>query len=470
MARSKSFSATASSFRGFKSSLRTTFSSTSTNASLGILDDSTHDLALNAAQDRKEILHESLPQSLFKEEHDCIAPFHREEILLGPLLGSGEYSDVYEVESFRIEVDSAEHSALSAREQMKRMRMKKDETYRHRQTKHSRYALKHLKGSYLEKHNSDSYIQAAGDLAVEAEFLSSLIHPNIMKLRGITHSGCSGFGQGPLGYFLIIDRLPETLDKKIRQWCDANNNNGASTRSGRRSSFFIRNTKPKSDDGNVSKPELKGEAMDERLSIALQISAGIKYLHSHSIIFRDLKPANIGFDVRGDVKIFDFGLSRVMPQNGNTYNDEFEMSGAGSPRYMAPELLSGKKYNLKADVYSFAIILWQMLAEQTPYAFVRSRRQLDYHVVHEHGRPDIDDVWPDRIKGMLESSFSANFLMRPKISLFHEIIRTFLVNLRGGNGRLLSHAFINRRRSLSESRRSLSESFSVMSSQGVMSK
>jgi serine/threonine protein kinase len=56
------------------------------------------------------------------------------------------------------------------------------------------------------------------------------------------------------------------------------------------------------------------------------------YLHSHSIIFRDLKPQNIGFDVRGDVKIFDFGMARIVPEGGNPYDDRFKMSGVGSRR------------------------------------------------------------------------------------------------------------------------------------------
>ena len=89
------------------------------------------------------------------------------------------------------------------------------------------------------------------------------------------------------------------------------------------------------------------------LFLAFQISAAISYLHSHNIIFRDLKPANVGFDVRGDVRIFDFGLARIMPANGDPYTDTFDMSGAGSPRYMAPECLIGQPYNLKVDVYSF---------------------------------------------------------------------------------------------------------------------
>lgn len=60
----------------------------------------------------------------------------------------------------------------------------------------------------------------------------------------------------------------------------------------------------------------------------------------NSIIYRDLKPDNIGFDVRGDVKLFDFGLSRELPER-KLDDGTYHMTGdTGSPRYMAPE---GKK-------------------------------------------------------------------------------------------------------------------------------
>ncbi|KAL7532148.1 hypothetical protein ACHAXR_005723 [Thalassiosira sp. AJA248-18] len=68
---------------------------------------------------------------------------------------------------------------------------------------------------------------------------------------------------------------------------------------------------------------------------------------------------------------------------------------------------------MKADVYTFAIVLWEMLSGETPYSFVRNRDQLVYHVVEEGGRPDIVETWPAHIRGMLESSFSANMNDRP---------------------------------------------------------
>ncbi len=85
---------------------------------------------------------------------------------------------------------------------------------------------------------------------------------------------------------------------------------------------------------------------------------------------------------------------------------------------MAPELLRGDKYNLKADVYSFAIILWQMLAA---YAFVRSKHQLVSHVVDEQGRPDIDEDWPVGIKNMLVCGFDDQMELRP-VSINEECV------------------------------------------------
>ena len=146
---------------------------------------------------------------------------------------------------------------------------------------------------------------------------------------------------------------------------------------------------------------------------ALQISAALVYLHQHHIIFRDLKPMNIGFDVRGDVKIFDFGLARIMPEEGDPNLDLFEMSGAGSPRYMAPELLRFDEYNLKADVYSLTIILWEMLAGERAFEFVRSRDQLIRYITEDNGRPIIDNKWPAKVQGLLEHGFDVDVGVRP---------------------------------------------------------
>ena len=211
-------------------------------------------------------------------------------------------------------------------------------------------------------------------MALEAEFLSSLQHPHIIKIRGTSISGPGGFAQGPKGYFLIIDTLTDTLGARIKKW---KKRRGGGLVSSIKIAAPIRSV--------LNKEETKSERKEspiteEQLNVALQISAALVYLHGKNVIFRDLKPDNVGFDVRGDVKIFDFGLACVMPSNGDPYEDKFEMSGAGSPRYMAPEVLVDEPYyNLKADVYTYGIVLWQMLSLQVPFLEIKKKDELiDY--------------------------------------------------------------------------------------------
>ncbi|ACI65481.1 predicted protein, partial [Phaeodactylum tricornutum CCAP 1055/1] len=102
---------------------------------------------------------------------------------------------------------------------------------------------------------------------------------------------------------------------------------------------------------------------------AYDLASALKYLHDLNIIYRDLKPDNIGFDVRGDVKIFDFGLAREYDRSISTSADgTYKMTGdTGSPRYMAPEVALEKPYNNSVDVYSFAILTWQILEMAMPF-------------------------------------------------------------------------------------------------------
>src|SRR5688500_1531551 len=87
-----------------------------------------------------------------------------------------------------------------------------------------------------------------------------------------------------------------------------------------------------------------------------------------SVIYRDIKPDNIGFDVRGDVKIFDFGLAREFDPLQRDDDGLFHFTAdTGSPRYMAPEVALGQPYDERVDVYSFCILAWQMFALETPF-------------------------------------------------------------------------------------------------------
>lgn len=379
--------------------------------------DTPNQIAAEVVMGVKDDFRRRLPENLLREynSRDCIAPFKNSEIVVGTKLGSGEFSHVYEIRFF--EKDEAIEPELDEDQRETRDYMKSREKYR--DTRKVCYAVKHLRPDLITRYNTLEYAQAASDLVMEAEFLSSLQHPNIIKLRGVSFDGPEGFQHGPKGFFLIIDRLDDTLDRRLRKWEKAKKG-------------ILSNIKTKD-----------AEITEKQWDVCLRIAAALDYLHEKNIIFRDLKPANVGFDVRGDVKLFDFGLATIMSPEGDPYVDTFEMSGAGSPRYMAPEVLKEIPdfYNMKADVYTFGIVAWQILSLQLPYSFVQSRKQLVDYVVKQGWRPEIPESWPEAIKEKLHASFDVHMANRPTMSSFYETLR---VQILQGAGREKSFEFTDR--------------------------
>lgn len=99
------------------------------------------------------------------------------------------------------------------------------------------------------------------------------------------------------------------------------------------------------------------------LKIADQILAALQYAHSRSVVHRDIKPDNI-FLLPGDtVKLVDFGLARVQATTTIT------RSGAvmGSPGYIAPEVVEGRPADARTDVFSFGVVLYEMLTGDRPF-------------------------------------------------------------------------------------------------------
>jgi serine/threonine protein kinase len=97
--------------------------------------------------------------------------------------------------------------------------------------------------------------------------------------------------------------------------------------------------------------------------IVLQICEGLEAAHWQRIVHRDLKSQNILIGPTGNVKIIDFGLAR------SSYMDGMTATGLilGTPEYMAPEQVSGKKADERADIYSFGIILYEIFTGKLPF-------------------------------------------------------------------------------------------------------
>jgi serine/threonine protein kinase len=113
-----------------------------------------------------------------------------------------------------------------------------------------------------------------------------------------------------------------------------------------------------------------------RAKIALDIANGMNFLHKSGILHRDLKPDNVlmvSLSLKADInaKLSDFGTSRAVGGMDETQDNEEERNnftkGLGTPIYMAPEILQHKDYSEKADVYSFAVMLWTLIAGKEPY-------------------------------------------------------------------------------------------------------
>lgn len=344
-----------------------------------------------------------------KKQNQCIN-FLPGEIKIGKLIGSGGFSHVYEVSSFEANSNRENSPPLlssirrnSRNSLVSEQKAMFSETVRCSDTGESRYVVKHLK-SKLARTNMDKFCLAAAELAVEAQYLSALRHPNIITIRGWANGGVDAFAETGQhdGYFLVLDRLNETLHDRITTW--------------QRKERDQYRTRPSLGLASSRTGQLMGWI--ERTDIASKIASALQYLHSKNIIFRDLKPNNVGFDEDGTVKLFDFGLARELPSRREAKesipgNDVFVMTGGvGTRRYMSPECILGKTYNLKADVYTWALVYWQMLALDKPYGALHNN--LHKKVVCERGvRPQMDMQWPARIQELLQRSWSQHIDERP---------------------------------------------------------
>eukprot|EP00563_Minutocellus_polymorphus_P016029 CAMPEP_0181057398 /NCGR_PEP_ID=MMETSP1070-20121207/20228_1 /TAXON_ID=265543 /ORGANISM="Minutocellus polymorphus, Strain NH13" /LENGTH=465 /DNA_ID=CAMNT_0023136807 /DNA_START=215 /DNA_END=1615 /DNA_ORIENTATION=- len=260
----------------------------------------------------------------------------------------------------------------------------------------ARYAIKEI--SPEVKANAKKFIRAAMDMATETHFLSVLNHQHIIKMRAVGE-----IDMFDKNYFIVLDRLYDTLDERIEDWQEELKNSTSCL------AVFKRGSKTK-----------KKRLFAERLTVARNIASAIQHLHDLNVIYRDIKPENIGFDVKNVVKVFDFGLAKELHPEDKLANDTYRLTGnTGSIRYMAPEVANKHTYNFSVDVYSFGIMLWETVAMDCPFKFF-TQAMIREMVCNFGTRPDIDDSWPEDLQNLIKSCWSDSFKKRPN---FSEVIR-----------------------------------------------
>ncbi|CAN0342643.1 unnamed protein product [Ascophyllum nodosum] len=207
---------------------------------------------------------------------------------------------------------------------------------------------------------------AANDLEVEMLLLKELHHDNIVSLQG------AGF-------------LPDGRRFVALEYL-----------SGGTLSSLLRN--------QGSKPLSLSKVLD----LSLALCNALEYLHDCAVpgrivCHRDLKPDNIGLMEDGTLKLIDFGLGKIIKRRFRVRAEKYHMTGGtGSLRYMAPEIADHHEYNEKGDVYSFSLIMWEMLAGEKPFLGLK-RPDFYSRVVDKGERPPLNPEWPEQIRDLLES-------------------------------------------------------------------
>jgi len=319
-----------------------------------------------------------------------------DDVEIGGLLGNGAFASVHQMKPLHPSL--LNHPGLESENDL--LDPEGSTSERSFPTHASRrFVLKFLSKETLS--NVETTEVGIQGLKMEIQLLCQLpSHQNIIALVGASKDG---FEEDPEEAFIILQRLPETLDERLKKWRNRIRCNKKSKKITILRNVLARKKHPLED------PEQHIRATH----IGLGIAQGMAFLHSHGVLYRDMKPDNAGFDSCGTIRLFDFGLARRI-EGGASNNDKKRLTiCVGSLRYMSPEVYKGLHYSYPTDVYSFSILLWEILTLGKPYDKARSTDQLVDIAFTSKQRPPLKNVTSASIRKLLQACWDPNPDCRP---------------------------------------------------------
>ncbi len=170
------------------------------------------------------------------------------------------------------------------------------------------------------------------------------------------------------------------------------------------------------------------------LSIVARVAEALAYAHKQHVVHRDIKPANIMYEFESDtVKVTDFGIARITDSSKTKTGLVL-----GTPSFMSPEQLAGKKVDGRSDLYSLGVMLFQMLAGVLPFRG-DSMSELMYKIANEEA-PDIRIIRPE-LPQALADVVALSLSKRPETR--YQTGDQFAADLRNAAGQLTGSAAVS---------------------------